>query len=180
MNLRALLPLCCLGSVLAAEAPAPKTPPAATPAPAGQAPSPPVGEVKPAPEGCISMTFLAVPDEKRLEKNERGRVTSLITAEGKKLPVTERINLEIFDDVVATVDAVIHGADPSEVGHTPNDLAMGHVPGPAAWEYLKRYLLPADTVWAFGQEEVRGIFVAREGKLFCVVVCPIPTVSSAF
>ena len=147
-------------------APAAKTPPAA-------AAVPPVGEVKPPPEGCLALVFFAPNDDKRALRNTRGRIADVLAADGRKEPVLARISFDEIDSLVPRIAEIIADGDPEPISHIPTFYSQGHIPGPAAWAYLQRYLKAGDEFWTYGEGET-GLLVIRDNHLLCLMHIKVP------
>jgi hypothetical protein len=167
----------CAAATEVRKEPAPSTPPAtgvpSTSAPASTASVPTAGEIKPPPEGCLSLVFFAPGENPRALRNARGRIADVIAGNGRKEPVLARISRDEIEDLVPRIAEIIAGKDPEPISHIPSYYAMGHIPGPPAWEYLKRWLLPADEFWTYGQGET-GLLVIRDGQLLCLMHIKVP------
>ncbi len=168
-----------VGGAAAAEArKEPGPPPAATqPAkpvpPTTTIPVPPVGEVKPPPEGCLSLVFIASGDDRRALRNTRGRIADVLAANGRKEPVLARISRNEIEELVPRIAEIIAGNDPEPISHIPSYFALGHIPGPPAWEYLQRWLRPDDEFWTYGDGET-GLLVIRDNHLLCLMHIKVP------
>jgi hypothetical protein len=149
------------------------SPAVAAPAAPAAFPPQPVGEIKPAPEGCLSLTFIAPDDDRRAVRNSRGRIADVLNAKGGKEPVIARISRDEIEELVPLIDAIIAGRDPEPLSHIPAFYAQGHIPGPAAWEYLKRFLREGDEFWSYGETET-GLLVIRDNRLLCLMHIPVP------
>jgi hypothetical protein len=156
-------------ALTAAEAPASPPPQA----PASSSPALPVGEVKPAPEGCLAVVFFAPGDEKRVLRNSRGRITDVLSTKGHKEPVLARISVEQLEELVPRIAEIVAGGDPEPISHIPGFYSQGHIPGPAAWEYLQRYLKDDDELWTYGEGET-GLLVIRANHLLCMMQIKVP------
>ena len=156
-------------------APAAESPPAAPPekTPAVTSPVPPVGEVKPPPEGCLALVFFSPGDDKRALRNTRGRIADVLSADGRKEPVLARISFDEIDSLVPRIAEIIADGDPEPISHIPTFYSQGHIPGPPAWAYLQGYLKAGDEFWTYGEGET-GLLVIRDNHLLCLMHIKVP------
>jgi hypothetical protein len=175
MSPRLLLPLLfvVLGRPASIATAAEATTPPPAKAPAANAPALPVGEVKPPPEGCLSLVFFEPADDKRVIRNSRGRITDVLSTKGRKEPVLARISFEEIEQLVPVIAAIVAGGDPEPLSHIPGFYSQGHIPGPAAWEFLKRHLRDTDEFWTYGEGET-GLLVVRDSHLLCMMEIKVP------
>ena len=176
---RRVAPLLLLFAAAACAATAPTPPPGTPPAKAPVAVAgptvavPPVGEVKPAPEGSASLVFFAPGDDQRAVRNTRGRIADVLAANGRKEPVLARISFDEIESLVPRIAEIIADGDPEPISHIPSFYSQGHIPGPPAWAYLQRYLKEGDEFWTYGDGET-GLLVIRDNHLLCMMTIKIP------
>jgi hypothetical protein len=125
---------------------------------------PPIGKVRPLPAGCLEMEFFAPTDDSRVERGPDERISSIITPIGRHESLIRRFTLGELEGCARTSDPELRMAI---VGR--GRLALTAIPGPAAWEYVKRCLLLDDELWAFCGLDC-GVAVLRHNRLLCLVV----------
>jgi hypothetical protein len=145
----------------------------ASPAGTPRLPAPAIGPVLPAPAGCLAMVFLAPGDERNVVRNARGRITEIITRTGRKEPVLARILWGELEELVPLIADIVAKNDPERISHIPSFYSQGHIPGPAAWAYLRPYLRDDDAAWTFGETET-GLLITRDSQPFCIVYVQRP------
>lgn len=117
-------------------------------------PTPPVGQVVPIPEGCLSMEFFSSTDTSRYTRNEAGHISTVITPTDRSESLREQWSLQDFEKA-------IYDDGTRQDNH--------YVPGVTAWEYLKKSHQPGDEIWTFGVLD-SGFVIIRDDKLFAMVV----------
>lgn len=140
---------------------------------ASASPSPRIGPVEPVPDGCLAMIFVAPGDERNVIRNVRGRITEIITPTGKTEPVLARILWDELEELVPLIADIIAANDPERISHIPSFYSQGHLPGPAAWAYLRQFLRDNDAAWTFGEQET-GLMIIRDNQPFCFVFVQRP------
>ena len=130
---------------------------------------PPAGDVQLPPAGCISITFIAPGDTSREIRRRTGHIDEVITPSGKREKLLAIIEQDEVGELVDRIHTALTTGDLYALAHIPGYEGEGMIPGPAAWEYLSRYLEPTDTVWSFGDSDT-GLAVIRDNHLFCIVV----------
>jgi len=110
------------------------------------------GVVNPRPAGCIYMQFAAPTDDSLCWRKSSGEIEGVITPIQRREPLIKKWPAE--------------GLDAAVRGRTTNDTM---IPGPVAWDYVKKYIRPTDEIWSFGVLD-RGIVVIRDNRVYCIVV----------
>ena len=138
-------------------------------APEAANPSPALGAVQPAPDGCISMTFYAPGDVSHEVRRPSGFIDAVILPSGRKAVVVSLLSASEVEELVYRIDDIIASDQLILLSHIPSSEDERVIPGPAAWEYLRPYLLPTDRIWTF-DDESSGIVVLRDDHVYCTVV----------
>lgn len=115
------------------------------------------------------MTFIAPGDDSRVVRRPNGRIDQVITPSGRREPVLARIEQDSVRELVGRINEAVTTGDRYALSHIPDSEGETMIPGPAAWEFLRRYLEPTDVVWSFGDSDT-GLAVIRDNHLFCVVI----------
>ena len=101
------------------------------------------------------MEFFLLSDESAYKRDESGRISAVITPINRTEPLLEQWTLEKFEKAVYENDK--------------SSMIARHLPGTAAWEYLKKYIEAKDQIWTFGVLDT-GFVIVRDDSVFCVVV----------
>jgi len=117
---------------------------------------PKYGEVKLPPYGCIYMEFIRPKDDTHCTRSQDGQIKFVITPTRRFLQIIQRYSPSEFAEEV-------------DRNSTDEWHSRAGIPDSAAWQYVERYLAPADEVWTFGFLD-QGFVVIRNNKIFCLVM----------
>jgi hypothetical protein len=113
---------------------------------------PKYGEVKPLPHGCLYMAFIDPKDDTHCIRSKEGQITKVVSPTGRiEMIYQPHYSPGDFEKLVK------------------KNPFQGYFPGNAAWQYVKKYIKPADEVHIFGILD-QGFVVIRNNRIFCLVI----------